>query len=323
MKMLDIIPEHETWNVIDSSKLTTYMSCPRKFFYRYILGWEREIPNHHLAFGTCWHLAVEHLLRNDYSKEAVEEASFLFFHKYQEMLGGLYDEKELAPKDMENALLSLKNYAVTFMTDIKKYEVLHTEIAGLVLISPVATMHFKLDALLRDKQRGKVLFLDHKTSQRKYSNWGDHWLISTQMMLYLHALYCLYPREEVGEAKVRCSFFYKKSMTEFEEKGILKTPAQMTAWLARVNSWYSQLRIDHAILEEDDDTENNVMLSFPQNDTQCFSYGRECDYFNFCEHWNNPLQRIEEVPFGFQQRFWDPRKNETIRERVEIIGGDK
>lgn len=317
MKLLDIVEAHDTWNVIDSSKLSTYMQCPRKFYFRYVLGWEKEIPNHHLSFGTAWHLAVEHLLRNNYTKESLEEAQYLFYARYKQDIEA-YDIKELSPKDPENALLSLKNYFVEFFSDVRNYEVLKTEIAGLVMISPTATMHFKLDALLKERKSGKVLFIDQKTSQRKYTDWGNHWQLSTQMLTYLHALHCLFPREEIGRSKIRCSFFYKKSNTDFEESEIVKSPSQLQSWLVRTNVWYQNLQYDMQLLEEEDDTENTAMLSFPQNDNACFSYGTQCAYFNFCNAWSNPLERSDEVPIGFVKKFWDPREDETIRERINL-----
>jgi len=298
------------------------MRCPRKYFYRYVLGWERSFPNHHLAFGTAWHLAVEHLVRNGYTNDSIEEATFVFYHKYKQEIGELFSDDDLSPKDPANGILSLKNFAAIFRKDAAMYEVLKTEVAGPVLIAPEMVMYFKLDWLLREKASGKVLYIDQKTSQRKYSNWGDHYVLSTQMLLYLHVLYCLFPIEQIGESKVRCSFFYKRSNTEFEEHPLYKTPDQMQAWLARTITWFKMAKTDFDILLEDDALEDRVMMSFPQNDNACFDFGRECEYFAFCTSWGNPLKNCSDTPLGFHLAFWNPMEAEGIREKLSLIGGE-
>ena len=74
------IPSHHEWDIVDSSKITEeFLKCKRKYFYRNILGWTSDAPNNHLHFGTCWHLAMEHLLLNDYSNESIEHAFFEIF----------------------------------------------------------------------------------------------------------------------------------------------------------------------------------------------------------------------------------------------------
>src|SRR5574337_1338954 len=78
------VEAHRTFNINDSTKLKTYMTCRRKYFYRYVLGWSLEEPNIHLVFGEAWHLAMAHLLTNGYSPQSVAEAYELFRAKYLE-----------------------------------------------------------------------------------------------------------------------------------------------------------------------------------------------------------------------------------------------
>jgi hypothetical protein len=277
------------------------------------------------VFGTAWHTAVEHLLINSYSKESVEEAQVLFLQRYRQDFPPSSDE-EMGAKHPLNALQSIQDYARKFQSDLREFNVLNTEIAGVVCISPSAIMYFKLDALLQEKESKKYLFIDHKTSQRKFSNWGDHWTLSTQMLMYFHALNCLYPKEELGSSKVRCSFFYdfqKKTSsfrpTEFEEHSINKSSSQMQSWLVRTNVWYQNLQYDMALLEDEENSDDVAMQAFPQNDTACFDFSRQCEYFDFCNCFGNPLELAKRgTPLGFKKSFWDPREQENIRERVDL-----
>lgn len=311
MKLLDLIPEQETWNVIDPSKLSVYMSCPRKFFYEQVLQWREDYVNNHLHFGSCWHLAVEHLLNNGYSKESVEEACYLFYNAYRLKLDSESDG-QFAPKDPQNAIATLVKYAERFRSDTREYKVLGTEIGGTVLLAPDSPMFFKIDALLQRQRDGKVICLDHKTSQRRMPNWTEQWLLSTQMLTYLHVLYCLFGEDDaVGGIRVRCSFFYKAKPSEFDEALVEKNLSQMQSWLTSQTNWYDSLQYDMKFLLESERTESPAMRSFPMNEKACFNYGRKCSYFDFCCAWANPLQRCENVPLGFVHEVWDPRDLHT------------
>lgn len=323
MKALEVIQPSSTWEVIDSTKLKSFALCPRKYFYEYILGWRSEYPNNHLVFGSAWHLATETLSRGGYSLESFEQACVEFLRYYRMHFDAESDEL-YEPKTPTNAFKALANYAKVFQKDIAELYLLGTEIAGLVMINDKRTMHFKLDILAKRRETGKYLYIDQKTSQRYYPDWGDHWVLSTQMILYLHALYCLYPLEEVEGGIVRSSFFYKQSgkypKENFsEEKEIKKTREQMTAWLVRTNRIYDALMKEMLLLETEG-TDTTSMYSFPQNENACFSYGKACTYLPFCKSWSNPLARCETTPIGYTVEHWDPREAAEIRENVGIVG---
>lgn len=314
---LEVIQPHRTWDILDASKLTCYMECPRKFFFRYILGWAPDYPNNHLVFGSAWHTAMEHLLRESYSPDSLLEAKHLFMAYYRQHFGADTDEIYV-PKHPANALNALDAYFQKYKHEMHTYKVLFTEIAGLVMVGDNTTMTFKMDAVLQDLEHDKIIGLDHKTSQRKMSNWGDHWTLSGQMLLYLHTLYCLYGENAPVEMLVRCGFFYKAQPNNFEEHPIDKSLEQMEAWLARTTRWIEALDKDKAMLANEDDTDQVSMASFPQNDTACFNYGQQCTYFDFCNTWSNPLMRCERQPIGYKVEFWDPMALPEIRTKVDL-----
>lgn len=323
MLALDVIQPHSTWDILDSSKLTTYMSCPRKFFYRYILGWRPDWPNNHLIFGSAWHLAMEHLLVNNYTDASIIEAQILFGEFYREHFPVNTDEL-YEPKTVANAFASIDAYAYKFKPEAREYSVLYTELAGLVLVSPERTMTFKCDAILRNNHTGDIFGLDHKTSQRQYSNWGDHWTLSTQMLTYLHALHCLYPDSDTLKMLVRCSFFYgvqkrtdQYRPTEFADHPISKSLPQMQAWLTNVNTYIDQLNTDMECLQQET-TDDSVMQAFPMRTTSCFDYGRQCEFFDFCNAWPQPLTRCDQVPIGFNVEWWDPMARPEIRTKLNL-----
>jgi CRISPR/Cas system-associated exonuclease Cas4 (RecB family) len=318
---LEIIPIQPTWTIMDSSKLTEYMRCPRKFFYKYILGWKHAYPNNHLEFGSAWHLAQEHLLLNAYSKESIEEAQYLFMEYYRRSFPAETDDI-FKPKTPKNALQAIEDYAHKYgPTDVREFEVLFTEVAGLVNVSPEHTMAFKMDSILRYRQKSLIVSLDHKTSQRRDENWGDHWTISTQMLLYLHVLKCIYGQTTEVQMQVRSSFFYETKARGFEgvyeEHSIDKSDNQMQSWQDRTISWLNMEESDRQFLESET-TDTVAMNAYPMNDTACFQFGRKCEFFDFCDAWSNPLRRCENVPISFEISFWNPLEQPEIRTIIDL-----
>lgn len=314
---LDLYQPQPSWEVIDASKLTEFKSCPRKYFYSYLLGWRSAYPNNHLVFGTAWHLAVEHLLQNKYSPAAIEEAQYLFLNSYRESFPEESDDL-YPPKDPANALLAIQQYAQKFRSDVREYEVLYTEIGGLVGLTPNINLTFKQDAILREVNTGTIIGLDHKTSQRRTSDWGEKWAVSTQMLTYLHALHCLYGAKNDVEMLVRCTFFYKAQPNNFAEHPIKKSVDELNQWLKRDSIWYESLKSEEFILLNNDDDSKDVMASFPQNENACFNYGSRCTHFNYCHAWSNPLQHCDSLPAGIKVEFWNPLEQTEIKHRMDL-----
>uniref|UniRef100_A0A6M3KT28 Putative PD-(D/E)XK nuclease superfamily protein n=1 Tax=viral metagenome TaxID=1070528 RepID=A0A6M3KT28_9ZZZZ len=297
---------NQNWEIVDASKLTEFMECPQKYFYRHVLGWRSTAPNNHLVFGHAWHKAQEHLLLNGY--DSVDEAVMLFMADYRETFGPETDEL-FGNKTPTKADAALRDYAAFFKDDLRRWEVLYTEIAGSVMITEDHLMHFRMDSVLREKDTNKKFSLDHKTGSKKGRTWTDKWLLSTATGLYTHVLYCLYPREEVKGMQYRGTFFYKSKPVEFEEVPCWKSLNQMQSWLWNTVYWYNLLRSNFELLSEARDSED-VLMAFPMQTESCTKYFG-CPYHDFCTAWTNPLQRCETPPMGFEVEFWNPADEET------------
>ena len=110
------IPWHDSWAIIDSSKLSdNFITCPRMFFYKDVLGWKSTAPNNHLIFGSAWHVGQEHLLLKGY--DAVDEAIMLFMASYREELGPDTDGM-FAPKTPANDDAAFRDYVGNYANDL-------------------------------------------------------------------------------------------------------------------------------------------------------------------------------------------------------------
>ena len=303
-----MITQHESWNIIDSTKLNAFLECPRSYFYEYILGWRPEAPNLHLEFGKAWHLAMEHLINNGYGETSIAQAFSLFNEHYRQHFPEVTDELN-APKNPNNALRALVQYCEEYKND--KFKPIYTEIAGTVPIDEGKVLHFRMDSIVEED--GMIRSMEHKTGSQLSRQWTDQWSLAIQTGTYNHVLYCLYPTEQVWGVEINGVFFQKK------ENKFMRVPSRRNKHM--MNSW--QWTVCHIVnmiefetkrmfdVKEDDE----VMEAFPQNPTNCTKYFG-CRYHDYCLAWANPLSRCEEVPLGMKQEWWDPKAEESTAKHV-------
>lgn len=314
--MTDILQPHETWNIIDASKLSTYMECPRKYFYEYILGWRSTTPRQDLVFGEAVHAGLEIL----YSKgfDQLELACLVLEDTYRKSFDPMTDDTYGA-KTVANAQEALAEYIEYYRTDPREYTVLHTEVSGKTSIQEGMDLYFRLDCVMEDKKTGQKFVLEHKTTGRGGGQWLAQWPLSLQVGAYTHALYGLYPSEEVYGVRVNGLIFLKKG-TNFMRCSCAKTQAQMDVWYNTAKNWYRQLRFDQEVLleKQDEFLSRTTMNLFSLNTGSCTRWG-VCAYHDFCCTWANPLHRVEEgPPIGFAVDHWDCRKHYAERHEAKV-----
>ena len=325
------VAEHYTWDVQDSSKIQDFMTCPRMYFFRHVLGWRREEPNVHLIFGQAVHLAMERIYptgsKPDFSPLAIVEGFEAFKTCYRASFSDLSDD-ENAPKTPANFLRALPLYAATYK-HLDTFDVLHSEVAGSVMVSDKRLIYFKIDTVGESKEDG-LFILEHKTSGRFSSAWANQWSQKTQVNAYTYALSMLYPDRDTYGVKINGLFIknppgVKKdgtpkanaTDTEFHRIPIQKTIPQLEEWLWNINFWleFIEIEFDNLDLVNPDD---DLMLAFPKNTESCSKYFG-CPFRDYCLAWLNPLRKCKQPPLGFIEEHWDPRsKQENAKEVVKL-----
>lgn len=79
--MLQCIPIHPSHAWVDNSKIREYKRCPRRYWFKYIMGWTGELANKDAEFGSAWHKAMEVLWTKGTMIDNLEPA-FAAFTKY-------------------------------------------------------------------------------------------------------------------------------------------------------------------------------------------------------------------------------------------------
>lgn len=330
-------PVHESCNVVDSTKLNGFMTCPRSFFYNYVLGWQQE--NNHLVFGKAWHEAMEHILLNGpagYEKESVREAYVKFMHEYRKVYHQ-EDDELFSPKTPTRAAMALMTYVKHYAGDWDEFEVVNldgnllTEIAGSVPVGKYE-LFFRMDAVIRNLRTGLVSPFEHKTGSSMYM-WNEQWDLAMQVFCYLYVMYSMFAPEDVGGVVLNGVIFKKtknNSKTdakdgigrhfEFTRPTVLRTIHQMEAWITRTIYHLDMMRM-HFDMLADEDPNAKVMKAFPMVTTSCTKY-LGCGYKNFCMAFDNPIKQFlkYQTPVGWEVKHWDPTIGEikTDLGKVEI-----
>lgn len=321
--MSNLVP-HETWQINDSTKINGFMTCPRAFFYTYVLGWKEETPNNHLHFGTCWHTAMEHLLLKGYGDQALNEAYDLLLTEYRSVYPPSSDEI-FTPKIPDNALVVLAKYCKEYEKDFDVYKTIYTEIAGTVTVGEDRYLYFRMDSVLERKSDGKVKSREHKTGSNDYL-WQEQWPLAFQVGCYNHVLNCMYEQDRVLGVEMNGCLF-KKSIKgwaqllalepltvlppyQFIRFTINKNKPQMQMWLDNANYWFHEIEREYDILS-DCTEEDGTLEAFPIRSVSCINYGRVCEYNDFCLAWANPLQKCQLPPPGFVVSHWNPMEAEA------------
>lgn len=308
---MDLV-KHPTWDIMDSSKVDELANCPRKFFYRYILGWESDVANNDLVFGESWHKAMEYLMLNGATTKNVEPAFRCFMGEYRKVFSQETDEI-FHPKNPRGAMEALYSYVANYQDE--KLNVKYTEISGTAPINVNRTITFRLDSIVHNPADGKYYSYEHKTTGLSANIWAGQWELSFQIGTYSHVLYCLYPPEQVGNVIVNGAIFKKTKALQFEfiRVPIYKTHGQIYNWLFNINRYFDLYEQELAWLEEDcsKSEKGEPMSAFPMNPKSCYDYFRECPFHPFCVAWNNPLEHIYQVPLGFRVNYWNPVEKES------------
>ncbi len=236
------ITPHPTWEIWDSSKIVEGMTCMRRLFFRYILGYTTMYQSHDLVYGTCWHIAMDYMYRHGIVEENIDQAMELFEEEYRKHFD-TYTDLDYEPKIPSDARSALESYVkfrrgdeweVMSVTEpcgecLGIGEVIGTrdsrrcdrcngtgevsrpliEVSGTVPVSDKWRMAYRLDKVMTNKQ-GHVMVRDHKTAKVDNECTRDTWSSKMQPNLYGHALLCLVNEERYRGVELDITYFRKK-----------------------------------------------------------------------------------------------------------------
>ena len=314
---------------IDYSSLSTYMSCPRKFLFQYIMHLRAKGKSIHLVFGSCWHYGLEvsyNILKDnkDANLTAMDLtiASIKAFNKLWDLDGRPYwkDEDLIFPKSPGHAANMYKAYWERFMKLDDKKKVIAVEAPFAIDLSHYGTnlprYIGRIDLILGDGEGIEII--DHKTAKAIYRITPMTFEVSFQTDGYLTAGRLFY--DAIPKITYRVSLC-QKSKIDFEPITINKRAAAIEHFLNNLVYYVSNIQTDIKLLEEDKvecSKRTDLLKSFPRNPgAACTSFMTACPYFDLCRLRNNPLDWMTKPPQGYHYDEWDPDvHDEKMRERL-------
>jgi hypothetical protein len=177
------------------SRTTCFGHCKYEFYLDYIINNDDiylSEGNYYAEVGSFVHSILENVFKK---KLKVEDALQYFIDNYENNV--FYKVKQSI---MDKTFETIADYFASFDTDwLDKYEILGVELEAKFKVDKYDFIGY-IDLLLRDKADGKIVVLDHKSSEYPFKQNGDlkkkseqsFSLYKKQMYLYCHAIHQMY-----------------------------------------------------------------------------------------------------------------------------------
>lgn len=248
----------ERWSF---SRISSYEQCPYQYYLQYVEKRE-SIDNFYASFGSLMHKLLEQILNGEMTyDEAVEY--YTEYYKY-----------EICPDAPESLINKYFEKGLDYLAEVS-FDWIYKEFD---IIGVEKEVHFEvnghnfigfIDLLLKSKDSGRLVVVDHKSSQypvslktgkilKSCAEQEEHY--ETQMYLYSKAVY-----DEYGEYPVQFSWNY------FKEKKWYSIPFSMIG-LANALQWAVE---KIASIEKDDTYESREDFFYCNN---LCGFRKSCEY---------------------------------------------
>lgn len=311
---------------IDYSSLSTYMGCPRKFMFQYMMHLRPKGNSIHLVFGSCWHYGLEeayNAIKADSTANNAMDLTIISIKAFNKLwdLDGAHlwkDEDLIFPKSPGHAANMYKAYWERFLQFDQK-KVLAVEAPFAIDLSHYGDLPRyigRIDLILKDGDGIEII--DHKTAKAIYKITPQTFENSFQTDGYLTAGRLFY--DKIPKITYRVALC-QKSKIDFQPITISKRASALDHFLHDLVFYLEIIQIDIELLEEDKENCSNradLMQSFHRCYGQaCTSFMSPCTYFDLCRLRNNPLDWMDKPPQGFHYGEWDPdQHDEDMRKRL-------
>jgi len=297
---------------MDASSLTEFKICPRRYYYRIVLGRQPIAESIHLTFGTLLHKAVEYYHQLRFRSEAAVGHPDALRAVVRWLMQNTWDKELRRPwgtgDKYKNRLTLIRTvvwYLDTHQEDILTTAVLKNGKPAVELPFSIFSGYYastgeefslcgKLDRIAIFQPDKNYYVTDVKTTQGTI---GDYYFRKftpdNQMSIYTIAGALAFGIPVVGVIIDGCQVAIEFS--RFERGLVERTQAQLEEWQSDLEYWL--MNLNHC-------AEND---NWPRNDSACGLYGG-CPYRSVCSQ-RNP-QAAEQVLLGsYREAGWDPLAN--------------
>ena len=284
--------ENNGERIWDYTSISTFQTCPKKFYYRMIKDLTPLTTAPALLFGKALHMALETYYNN--TENRLEKAIEAFKANY-------VDSESDAKRTTANAEKLLRGYAEVYANE--PFKVLSTEVGFSVPVEYGSGKSFllcgRLDALV--DWQGALYVLEHKSTTMLASNYFFQFEMNMQVDGYIYAATQITGRRCLG-AIINAMEVWKN----------VQKPTAKTKQLSDHYARDPQSRSEHQLKEYCEDLglvvediiKAEKLNRFPRNKQSCFNYNYKCPYWDICKYGED--ERLIEK--NFRKERWEPYK---------------
>jgi putative RecB family exonuclease len=259
---------------VSKSQLTTYLQCPKRFWFQYVVGQPWEFVPSNLPFGRAVHEAVAFFYRQVARNQTKPDLADVLERFREEWWSSLEREpiRFFGGQDEQMMTTLGEQLLSVFHTDIRPRRVRAVEEPFTVDIQtaqntqPLEVKLVGMIDLLEEDDTGHVIVVELKTSSKRYSDiQGEHQLDG---LVYSYAAHRLGLKSDgVGELLIRYDVLVKTKQPVLQQVFFTKSPAD----LDRLVIWIDEIL--RAI---------NAEVFYPNYGWQC----QQCPFQRPC--WQKP-----------------------------------
>lgn len=306
---------------IDYSSLSTYLECPRKFYFQYILHFRSVRPSIHLVFGSAWHYGLEkayELMMEEpttpLTPTDLRETSISGFNQLWTIEGEPHFDPDIVfPKNPGRAADMYDKYWKKYLNEDLEYRIIGVEspfAIDLSSIYPGLPAYIGRLDLISESPSQELKITDHKTASSINKVTSTQFQSSMQTDGYLCAGHMYYDKIPTMEYSVSLC---QKTKIAFERFSFSKRNSALDRFLHDLCEHSANILLDLQQLESESHIMEKTysMNSFLRKPGYaCTAYFSPCPYFDICNARNNPMTWKDDPPQGYDVNEWDPTKHE-------------
>lgn len=314
---------------IDYSSLNTYLECPRKFFFQYVLHFRSSRPSIHLVFGSCWHYGLEEAYREInrgycHSASDLRDVSIKAFDKLWSLEGEPHFDPDLVyPKAPGRAADMYDKYWKKYLNEDSEKKIIGVEVPftiNLGLINDTLPDYIGRMDLVFEYKDGSIEIVDHKTASSINAVTPVSFQASMQTDGYLVAGHMFFDKIPSMTYSVALC---QKTKIAFERFTFQKRMSALDRFLLDIAAHAEAIQEDLMLfdLEKEFTDRLHVMRCFRRKaGYACTQFFSACPYFDLCQNRNNPSTWAEHTPQGYSVNEWDPATHEAqLKAKLEAI----
>jgi hypothetical protein len=286
--------------VLDSSILSTFSSCPRKAYYQYVINRAPLGDNYAISFGVAYHIFRDVLeIEFQHHESDLRSASDCFSIAATKATEGWEDPPVGHKKDWMTYIRLMDTFDEAFRHWQNEKEqghsvVLLTEQPFDLELPSGRRMGGRIDQIFENRR--KLWIKDFKTTSYMGSGFARRFDPNHQFSCYTWGGQKLSLRPLEG-VQVEVAYNTKTKGPEIHTFLSTRSPGHIDQWLASIEDEYDLWELYMSRTEE------RGMMAWPMRTTACDSYGG-CYFRDACQK-EHPAQIESWLEFNTKHSVWD------------------